>query len=282
MRATLVLSVLLNCVAAAQTTQPSLEQKTQALLEQWKSRFDAEGMRSVAAAPFVIAGNGSADQLNGYRDHTILAAARALKASYFNKDPQEPILILLFESEGPYRRLAASWFGDNDVPYFGFYRHRERVMVMNVATGTGTLVHELTHALIAPDFPAVPAWFNEGLASLYEQCSLGLDTITGQVNWRLPALQKAIRAGTLRPLKDLMNDPKFYRSDLVGLNYAQARYLMLYLQESRLLRQYYQQFRDHAADDPTGLKTLQKLVAPQSLDEFEKRWRGWVLGLRIG
>src|SRR5258708_27075413 len=115
-------------------------------------------------------------------------------------------------------------------------------MFMKVGTGTGTVVHELTHALIAPDFPDVPSWFNEGLASLYEQCSLGRDTITGHENWRLPALQKAIKAETLRPLAELIEDPQFYRDDLVGLNYAEARYLMFYLQEKGQLVRYYKEF----------------------------------------
>ena len=31
------------------------------------------------------------------------------------------------------------------------------------------LVHEMVHPFMDADFPACPAWFNEGLASLYEQ-----------------------------------------------------------------------------------------------------------------
>ena len=49
------------------------------------------------------------------------------------------VLILLFETAGPYKRLAKKWFGDDDVPHYGFYRRRENVMLMNVGTGTGTL-----------------------------------------------------------------------------------------------------------------------------------------------
>lgn len=273
--------LVLACLSAGPATQPSIDQKTTELAANWKPRLQHEGLRFLIAPPFVIAGNGSRAQLIAYRDHTILAAARALKATYFDQDPREPILILLFESEGPYKRLAARWFDHPNPPHFGFYLPHDRVMLMNVATGTGTLVHELTHALIAPDFPNVPGWFNEGLASLYEQCSLGPETITGHENWRLPGLQNAIRAGTLRPLAELIEDPEFYRRDLVGPNYAEARYLMFYLQEKHLLREYYKQFRDHAADDPSGLKTLEKLIAPQDLDEFEKQWRTWVLELRF-
>src|SRR5205814_9198270 len=144
-------------------------------------------------------------------------------ATYFEKAPAEPVLILLFESEEPYKRLAKKWFNDDEVPHYGFYRHAEHVMLMNVSTGTGTLVHELTHALIAPDFPDVPSWFNEGLASLYEQSSINGDTITGHENWRLPALQRAIKAGTLRSFSELAHDNDFRNNDRVGINYAQAR-----------------------------------------------------------
>jgi len=209
----------------------------------------------------------------------VLAAAAALRRTYFKAEPSEPILILLFESADPYQRLAKKWFNDDEVPHFGFFRH-DNIMLMNVGTGTGTLVHELTHAMLKPDFPRVPSWFNEGLASLYEQCSLG-EGIRGHVNWRLPALQKAIRDGKLRSLKELIEDGDFYGERLVGLNYAQARYLMMYLQEKGLLTKYYAQFRDGAKDDPSGLATLRRVTAPQSLDDFEKAWRAWVLALRF-
>jgi hypothetical protein len=260
---------------------PEITAKSEKLLEDWKARFDEEKFNYLVAAPFVIAGNGRPDNIRRYRDGTIIAAARSLQKQFFKKQPNEPVLILLIESEGPYKRLAKKWFGDNDVPYYGYFRH-DNVMVMNVGTGTGTLVHELTHALIKPDFPSVPGWFNEGLASLYEQCSLGFDdSIKGHENWRLPGLQKAINAEKLRPLGELIAERNFYRSDLVGVNYAQARYLMFYLQEKKLLQKYYQQFRDSAKDDPTGLESLKNVIAPQSLEEFEKQWRKWVMGLEF-
>jgi hypothetical protein len=259
----------------------SIKTKTQSLLDQWKPRLDEEKLHYLVSVPFVIAGDGTMQKLARYRDGTVLAAERALEATYFEKRPQEPIIIFLFESAGPYEKLAKKWFNDDQIPHFGFYRHADRVMFMNVATGTGTLVHELTHALIAPDFPQVPSWFNEGLASLYEQCSIDGNTITGHENWRLPALQKVIRDKKLRPLKELMDDPDFYGSELVGLNYAQARYLMFYLQQKKLLEAYYREFRDHVSDDPTGYHSLEKIVAPQSMADFEKQWQQWVLTLKF-
>ena len=281
--ARLCIAILLCLTAAgARGAEGPVESKSRDLLDRWRRRFQEENFHYAVAGPFVIAGDGTQAQINRYRDGTILAAARALKATYFKKDPAEPVLILLFESRGSYARLAKKWFGDADVPHYGFFRRRENVMLMNVSTGTGTLVHELVHALIAPDFPRVPDWFNEGLASLYEQCSLGADRITGHENWRLPALQRAIRSGELRPLKELIEDENFYDPQQVGMNYAQARYLLMYLQDKGMLPEYYRRFRAGAEDDPQGLKTLLSLIDPKELGQYEKDWRKWVMTLRFG
>ena len=270
--------------AAPTTSAPTsgtgdIAQRCGALRDRWQDRLAQEHFTAVVAPPFVIAGDGGVQKLERYRDGTILAAQRALRATYFKNEPTEPIFILLFESEGPYRQLAKKWFNDDDVPHFGFYRQHDNVMLMNVSTGTGTLVHELVHALMRPDFRNAPGWFNEGLASLYEQCTLSNDSITGLVNWRLPALQRAIAQHKLRPLRELIDDPHFYREDLVGLNYAQARYLMLYLQEQRKLGDYYRAARDNHGTDLTGRGTLEQMIAPQTLDEFDAAWQRWVLSL---
>ena len=260
-----------------------VEKKARALLAQWKPKFDAEKFNYLVAGPFVIAGDGSKSRLERYRDDTILAAARALHEMYFDAEPQDPVLILLFESAAPYKRLGKKWFNYDDVPHFGFFRRDKNVMLMNVGTGTGTLVHELVHALVQPDFPKVPHWFNEGLGSLYEQCSISRDhkRITGHENWRLPALKQAIRKDTLRPLREMIEDEDFYADGRVGINYAHARYLLMYLQEKDLLRTYYSRFREGAKDDPNGLKTLEQVIAPKSLDALEKDWRKWVLSLHF-
>ncbi|MDB5299724.1 MAG: glycogen branching enzyme, partial [Phycisphaerales bacterium] len=132
-----LLPLLALLSAAPATTPPTMADKTTALREEWKDRLHEEGLNALAAPPFVIAGNGTPAQLARYRDSTVLAAMHSLEATYFDKSPTEPIVIFLFESEGPYKRLALKWFDDKNVPHYGFYRHRERVMFMNVGTGTG-------------------------------------------------------------------------------------------------------------------------------------------------
>src|SRR5687767_15053595 len=80
--------------------KPTIEQKTQALAEKWKAKFGEERFNVLVAPPFVLAGNGTPQQLAGYRDRTVLGAAKALNAQFFKTPLDEPVLILLFETEG--------------------------------------------------------------------------------------------------------------------------------------------------------------------------------------
>src|SRR5213079_1790028 len=98
----LILPLLLILAASAPASETRIEAKSQDLLDQWRRRFQEEGLRYTVSGPFVIAGDGTQAQLARYRDGTILAAARALRATYFEKQPERPVLILLFESRGPY------------------------------------------------------------------------------------------------------------------------------------------------------------------------------------
>ena len=119
-----------------------------------------------------------------------------------------------------------------------------------MATGDGTLLHELTHALLDFEIPDVPVWLNEGLASLHEQCRFRGDAdgpwIEGLVNWRLEGLQQVIRQGRLRSLDSMIEEPDF-RGPLVGTNYAQARYFCLYMQQRGVLEKFFRDYREHRA-----------------------------------
>jgi hypothetical protein len=152
---------------------------------------------------------------------------------------------------------------------------------MNIATGGGTLVHEIVHPFMAANFPACPSWFNEGLASLYEQCRDDNGHIHGDTNWRLTGLQQAIQRGRVPPFKQLCGTStrEFYDDDR-GTNYAQARYLCYYLQERGLLVKYYHAFRKNAETDPTGYETLQTLLGERDMTAFQDRWEQYVLKLK--
>src|SRR4051812_33592594 len=70
-------------IAAPPATQPSMDRRCADLLSSWKDRFAEERLVAVVAPPFVIAGDGGSERVEGYRDATILAAMRALRTTYF-------------------------------------------------------------------------------------------------------------------------------------------------------------------------------------------------------
>jgi len=229
---------------------------------------------------FMIVSNLSSSETDNIINNTIIRSLGCFYNKFFDKKPDEVTTIFLFKDDNSYRSWAKKLYDDDDLSRFGYYKPSDRVMLMNIATGTGTLVHEMTHALVRYDFPSIPSWFNEGLGSLYERCSLNNNEILGYVNWRLPDLQDAIKEGSYTSLDNLLktNYDEFYGSNS-SFNYAQARYLCMFLQEKRLLKEFYKLFRDTYNDDNTGKKQIEN-VYKKSLKELEEDYLVWVKTLR--
>ncbi|MBI4567544.1 MAG: DUF1570 domain-containing protein [Planctomycetes bacterium] len=239
-----------------------------------------EGFTFVVQPPFVVAGDEEAKRVKSRAAHTVKWAVDLLKKEYFDRDPDHIIDIWLFKDEASYRGHAKTLFNETPSTPFGYYSAAHRALVMNIATGGGTLVHEIVHPFMRANFAACPAWFNEGLASLYEQSAERDGRIRGLTNWRLAGLQEAIERGGLASFQALLltTDDEFYGDDK-GTNYAQARYLCYYLQEEGLLAKFYREFVRDQATDPTGYATLQRLLKADDMAAFQKRWEKFVIGL---
>jgi len=219
-------------------------------------------------------------------ERTVEPVAERLAKQYFDKSPRDGIRLVLFTSNETYRKGAAALTGEKPDTPFGFYSGELSAVIMNLSTGGGTLVHEMVHTFTETDFPDMPAWFNEGLASLYEQCRFEPGRLVGLTNWRLPALQERLRAGARSGrAKGLLarvvatSTDEFYGARS-GLNYAAARYLCYDLQERGLLVRYYKEFRRDCRKDPTGRKTLERVLGT-TLDAYEPGWRERTLALRF-
>jgi hypothetical protein len=233
--------------------------------------------------PFVVIGDSSAARVAAYASGTVKWATDKLKKGFFKKDPKDILNIWLFSNEKVYRKYAWELFRDKPNTYFGYYSSDEKALVMNIATGGGTLVHEIVHPFVEANVPACPSWFNEGLGSLYEQSAERGGDIIGRTNWRLAGLQDAIKAKSVPSFKTLTatTTHQFYSQDK-GTNYAQARYLCYYLQEKRLLRKFYKDFVVNQKIDPTGFETLKKtlgLKTDKEMQEFQKKWEAYTLKL---
>lgn len=229
---------------------------------------------------FLIISNLPEKETEKIIDNTINRAVDCFYNDYFGTMPNEATTIFLFKDDKSYRGWAKTLYDDDDLSRFGYYKPSYKVMLMNISTGTGTLVHEMTHALVRYDFPDIPSWFNEGLGSLYERCSLNDKLILGYVNWRLPELQDAIKDNSYTSLDKLLKtDYDGFYSANSGFNYSQARYLCMYLQEKGMLKKFYKLFRDTYSEDNTGKKQIESVYG-KTLTELETDYLAWVKTLK--
>jgi hypothetical protein len=160
----------------------------------------------------------------------------------------------------------------------GFYNDEGKILI---AQRLGqVMTHEFTHALHAADRAPLgqdhPIWIAEGLASMYEAATFDGDTLVPADNFRLGMLQNASRGKKLIPFDKLL---RMTQKEFVGrahIAYGQAGSLMLYLYEKKLVRPFYDAYKDGFEQDPTGQSALE-WVTGKTLAEVEKDWTNWML-----
>ncbi|HUJ62935.1 MAG TPA: DUF1570 domain-containing protein [Kofleriaceae bacterium] len=262
----------LATLAAAEPTRQELDDRAAEL----EKKLAGEHYTILVEPPFVVVGDGSPREVRRIATGFLRSKVQLLEKDFFTKRPDKLIEVWLFKDERSFRRGAKRFFDDTpDTPY-GYYSPDASALIMNVS-GLGTLSHELVHPYMEANFPDVPSWFNEGLASLFERPSERAGHIIGLPNWRLPELKREIRKDTLPQLAELLatSRDEFYNARWDA--YAQARYLVYYLQEHGQLRDFYTKFLADTGDR-TG-KTALEAVLGESLDTFEPKWRKWVLAI---
>ncbi|HEY5928467.1 MAG TPA: hypothetical protein VIV11_42565 [Kofleriaceae bacterium] len=186
------------------------------------------------------------------------------------KQPDAAVTLLLFSDEARYREVAGS-FGPL-ISEWGFYLPDRRVAVANLDASVGNLRHELVHPLIGDDFPAIPAWLNEGVAALYGSAKLGKRGFTFLINYRLRDLQRALADDTCPTLAELAaSTDADVRGKRAMVYYALARYVLLYADRKGTLSQLYADLRSTARAKHPG-------VLARHVDE--KAFRRWARALR--
>lgn len=279
------LSLVFALVLGGCATRPPSRQQAalRAQYEHWRAHAP-KGFTVLLEPPFVVLGDESAYTMRMLTQQSVRRTVRLLQQDFFPREPAEPITIWLFRDFTSYRRHAQELFGEEPRSPYGYYLPQKRTMLMNIATGNGTLIHEIVHPFMNTNFPACPTWFNEGLASLFEESRERDGSLMGLVNWRLPGLKRAIREGQTLPFRELMalSAAEFYSpASGSGYNryYGQSRYLCLYLQERGDLVRFYRQFVANAATDPTGYATLQRVLGVSDMDAWQRDWEKFVLTL---
>lgn len=264
--------------------------------QRWQNQLDTD-FHVVIETPFVVIGDLPAAQLKRHYTEVVVPTADAIRHTYSEAEIDEPVVLMLFATEESYRIHSRRLFAQQNASVYGYYKPSNRTVAINLESGLGTLVHELTHAIFDFDFANMPIWLNEGIASLHEQATfVGGNTngdqtsshsrIVGQVNWRYPIVKDAIDSGRLKSIEDLLADSAGFRGPRQGVNYAHARYLCMYLQKQNKLAALYKSLRDpiddHAkANKPNDYdrRIFQAMFPGKSWQEIDHDFQQWAVSL---
>ncbi|MFP4105594.1 MAG: TPR end-of-group domain-containing protein [Phycisphaerae bacterium] len=161
----------------------------------------------------------------------------------------------------------------------GYYRHGAKMLVSkNIGM---TLRHEFTHALHFADQDGLgqqhPIWVAEGFATLFETSDFdGKGQLLPTVNRRLNILQQLVKRKKTIPFDKFMKNSHGDFMKRAAIAYPQTRYIMMYLYEKGLLKDWYDAYTAGWDEDETGIKALEK-VLDKDLKAIENDWKKWVL-----
>jgi len=205
-------------------------------------------------------------------DKDIRNTSDEMTRNYVSRLPESVTPVFLFKDYDTYENFSVNTIGleSDDLSPFGFYKISKNVIVIRYISWKGSTSHEITHSYTRFDFPDMPSWFDEGLASLHEKYVYKDDVMKGDFSWRIVALRRAFRENTYTGIKTMMetNDNELY-GKRSSFYYAQSRYLLMYMQQTVSPNKYYKLFRDTYDDDNTGITQLEKIMN-KSIKEIDK------------
>nr|WP_068891155.1 hypothetical protein [Pedobacter panaciterrae] len=101
--------------------------------------------------------------------------------------PEDYIVINLIQDYNAVRPFIGRYY-QNNITFepLGYSSPEDNTIIAWIPASDmiGTLKHELIHVLIKSTFNFIPQWFEEGLASLYEESQFSEQMLVGKKNWR--------------------------------------------------------------------------------------------------
>lgn len=201
---------------------------------------------------------------------------------YVSRTPDSATAIFLFGDYEDYKAftLNNTDIEEKDLSPYGYYKISQNIIVIRYVSWKGSTKHETAHRFTKADFPDAPSWFDEGLSSLLEKSAYKNGKLVGEFSWRIVAIRRAIKDDKYTGLKQLMqtNDNELY-GKRTSFYYAQARYLLMYLEERGFLEEYYKTFRDTYRQDKTGISQLENILG-KSLDEIDEDYYTYITSFK--
>jgi len=187
--------------------------------------------------------------------------------------PRPPVDVCIFDTMVEYKRFVRRVYGDEVHFDYGFYMGKDRLLVVNLEVSDANLRHELVHPLLTDDYPNIPQWLNEGIASLYGAARFEGGAFRFIHSHRLFHLREAMRQAVMPSLDQLAHSS---RRDVFGriwwAYYAASRYVLLYLEDRGTLDRFYWEMRREQSPG-RHLALLRRYVN-------DRAFRKWARGLR--
>jgi len=163
----------------------------------------------------------------------------------------------------------------------GWYDDNQHT-ILTIQTGI-ILTHEFTHALHHADQLAHnqthPVWIKEGLATLFETSQLRDGRLEPLHNFRLRAIQRAVRQNQTIPLRTFLSMKQSEYMNKSGQCNPQGRYVMMFLHDRGLLKDWYDAYTATYTQDRIGALAMEKVFG-QGIEYLDRDWKTWIDQLR--
>ncbi|RYZ28054.1 MAG: hypothetical protein EOO10_10795 [Chitinophagaceae bacterium] len=224
-----------------------------------------------------------------------LEKAYRFYTKYFNlRLPDKLITVYLLPDEKTLASTATLVHGASLPPEIYGYSLLSDLSLLGIATknAIGTLYHELFHLVVRTDLGDIPAWLDEGLASLYSVSYWQNDTLYGNKHiWRIDQLDQRYLLSTAQTVPSFAqlfsyNWEQFNGGEEINLcqasvNYSLSNHLLIFLQDQNKLQALMQAFKNRkdpggkeAAAAPTDLAIIQATLG-LSADSLQAEFDKW-------
>lgn len=248
------------------TTKPAAD-KVQEIRERLTKKYGQDLLYETdESLKILFATNTDRATLGTIRDQ-LTAHARALHRDLFDKGLQQYLTIAIPKE---WKGSARGWYNPEDNSI--------------LAKGPGPeLVHEFTHALHFADQKGRNQmmhqnWIIEGLACLFESSEIVDGHAVPRHNHRLKIIQDVVRRKEQSPFATFVTFDQKQFMKRPGYHYSQACYMLRYLHDKGLLKQWYDAYTANFAQDRTGGQAMDKVLG-KPLPTIEKDWCEWVLAI---
>jgi hypothetical protein len=207
-------------------------------------------------------------------------AIPALYNGRFSRRPTRPVSVFLFDDKESYGEFCKTRYHEACPSPFGVYASWFREIFVDQHYGISTVIHELVHPILEADFPRAPRWLREGISALFETPIISGTEIHGTKGWRSKDFHDPFepeKPARLDALFSLPDDAFTSGASVARAAYAIARFACYWLDSpgQNNLWKFYQRWRDHLDEDPTGEKSFGEVMG-QTPHEASDAWQKWV------